>query len=77
MYELACCADVVVRCGLCEVEVSLWYLTVAASANGVGVVVGESLLLYAGIEMEDAFGIFLCGEFAECDGFVVWCGGEL
>lgn len=77
MYELACCADVVVRCELCEVEVSLWYLAVAASAYGVGVIVGEGLLLDAGVEVENAFGVFLCGEFAEGDGFVVGCGGEL
>ena len=75
MYELACCADVVVRCELCEVEVSLWYLAVAASAYGVGVVVGEGLLLDAGVEVENAFGVFLCGEFAEGDGLVVWSGG--
>ena len=52
-------------------------MAVAASAYGVGVIVGEGLLLDAGVEVENAFGVFLCGEFSEGYGFVVGCGGEL
>ena len=53
----------------------LSYVAVVASANGVGVVIGHGLLLYAGVEMEDALCVVLQSLFASFHCLVVGCDG--
>ena len=60
---------------MCELHLSLCYVAVAAALNGVGVIVGEGLALFARVEAEDASCVFGCGLLSESDGFLVVGGG--
>ena len=71
MKQLTCSAEFVVWN---ESEFLLAQVAVTASAYGVRVVVWNSLLLYAWIEMEDALCVLTCRFLAESHCLVVWSG---
>lgn len=73
MEYLTCFAEVGFWCCVAA-EVCFWYVAVSASADGVGVVVGEGFLGDAGVVAEDAFWVESEGVFSEGDGLVVGCG---
>ena len=52
-------------------------IAVPAPLDGVRVVVGNSLLLYARIEVEDTLGVFARSLLTERHCLVVWCYGVL
>lgn len=78
-YGMACLTYLIIRgCGgEGGFPVAFGYGARAALADGVGVVVGDGLLLLARVEVEHALGVLTGGELAEAHGFVAGRDGVL